>query len=68
MGIFFFNNMEFCCSASFYFIMLIFCVNSVLLPFGHTYTVLLQKLFIKEVRFHFRTHLENSYCCGCSAL
>lgn len=41
-----------------HFIMLIFCVNSGLLSFGHTHTVLLQKLFIKAVTFHFRTHLE----------
>lgn len=39
--------------------MLIFCLNSGMLPFGHTQAVLLQELFIKVVTFLLRTHLEN---------
>lgn len=43
--------------------MLIFPVNSGLFPFGHIHAVLLQKLFIKVLTFHFGAHLENRYCC-----
>lgn len=41
--------------------MLIFRVNSGLLLFGHIHAVLLEKLFIKGLTFHFSAHLENRY-------